>query len=306
MRAQLRDPAAHQHRDPVRVPHRRDAMRDKDRRAVAHHLAQLSQDRLFRVGVHTGQRIVQHQNRGIPHHCARNRRALLLAAGERDASLAHRGVHPMRKLLELAADMRHLGRRQHILGRSVWRAKGDVLPDRFAEQERLLRHETNIRPQRRQRIIPHRPVVDQHHARIGVPRRRADRIDIDVIDSRNQPHHGRLARARRPHQRQARPRRYLQVDIVQHLYRLAVRIRVSEVQMPELDLALQPRLRSQRRVRRRIVNRRLFLHQLINADHRSRAALHQVHDPPQRNYRPRQHHHVGVEGDELAHCDPAC
>ena len=88
---------------------------------------------------------------------------------------------------------------------------------------------------------------------------------------------------------------------MQHLHRLAFCVGVSKVEMTKLDLALQPSLRPEHPVRRRVIDRRLLRHQFVDADHRGRAALHQVHHPAQRNHRPGEHHHVGVEGHELAH-----
>ena len=58
----------------------------------AHDVAQPRQDLFFGVGVHRRQRIVQNQDRGIDDDGARDGRALLLAARQRDAALADQRV----------------------------------------------------------------------------------------------------------------------------------------------------------------------------------------------------------------------
>ena len=45
--------------------------------------------------------------------------------------------------------------------------------------------------------------------------------------------------------------------------------------------------------------------ELVDAAHRGRAPLHQIHRPAQRDHRPDQHREVHAEGDELADADRA-
>ena len=81
--------------------------------------AQPTQNALFRVCVHAGQRVVKNQNRRPPQQSAGNCGALLLPAGEGYAAFAHHGFKALRKLLELAADVRGFGGIQHLLGLGV-------------------------------------------------------------------------------------------------------------------------------------------------------------------------------------------
>ena len=48
-----------------------------------------------------------------------------------------------------------------------------------------------------------------------------------------------------------------------------------------------------------------LLHQIIDAAERGRAALRQIDNPPERDHRPDQHSHVGVEHHEVADADVA-
>ena len=97
VRAALDDAAAVEHDDLIGVAHGRDAVRDDDRRPLPHHAAQPRQDLLLRVGVHRRQRVVQDQDARIDHQRARERRALLLAARQRDAALADQRVVALRE-----------------------------------------------------------------------------------------------------------------------------------------------------------------------------------------------------------------
>ena len=69
-----------------------DAVRDKDRGSLAHHVAQPAENAFFGVGVDARKRVVEHQNFRLAQDGARERRPLLLAAGKRDAALADHGV----------------------------------------------------------------------------------------------------------------------------------------------------------------------------------------------------------------------
>src|SRR3954471_5168226 len=82
------NPAPLEDEDLVRVANGGDAMRDDDRGALPHDPAQPRQDLLLRVRIHGRERIVEDQHPRIDHQGPRERRALLLAARERDATLA--------------------------------------------------------------------------------------------------------------------------------------------------------------------------------------------------------------------------
>ena len=97
--------------------------------------------------------------------------------------------------------MRRFCRLQQILGVGMRSAKGQVLANRLAEEESLLRHHADVAPQDRQRILAHRPPVDEQRA-FG-----------RFVEPRNQVGESGLAASRRPHNRQARSRRNVQRDV---------------------------------------------------------------------------------------------
>ena len=95
-------------------------------------------------------------------------------------------------------------RRRLDLGRrGVRPAEGDVLPDRAAEQERLLRHDAHLRAQRPHGDVAQVVAVDQHAA-LG-----------RVVEARDQLRERRLAGAGLADQRHGLPGRHVQVDVGQ-------------------------------------------------------------------------------------------
>src|SRR2546425_12324716 len=88
MRASLYDATPLEHEDQVGVDDRREAVRDRERRAVAGDLLQLGLDRLLRLGGERGRRFVEDQDRGILENGARDRDTLLFAAGELEPAFA--------------------------------------------------------------------------------------------------------------------------------------------------------------------------------------------------------------------------
>jgi hypothetical protein len=80
VRAVRGDPAALQHDDLVGERDRREAMRDHERGAALHHLAERQLDLLLGGGVDRGGRVVEHEDAGVREQRARDRDALALAA----------------------------------------------------------------------------------------------------------------------------------------------------------------------------------------------------------------------------------
>ena len=93
VRAVLDRVAVLHHDDPLGEAQRGTAVRDQDRGAVLHDLAQRRVDLLLGARVDRRRRVVEDENARIGEHRARDRDALPLAAGEREAAFAdHRVV----------------------------------------------------------------------------------------------------------------------------------------------------------------------------------------------------------------------
>ena len=176
MRAELDDAAADQHRNLVRVTHRRDAVRDEERGATLHDALQLAQDLLLGVGVDAGKSVIQDQDPGITDDRAGNGRALFLSAGESDAALADHGRKTGRELLKFAPDVRRLRRLEHLCFAGLRSTKRNILANRLAEEKRLLGNEADVRAQQLERIIADRAAVNQNRSRGCIVKPR-DQID---------------------------------------------------------------------------------------------------------------------------------
>ena len=156
-RAALGDAAVAQHHDLVGVEQGRQAVAGDDHRAALALRAQCGQDVRLGAGVHGRERVVEQQQGRVGQQRARDRHALALAARQRDAALAHRGVVALGQALDVVVH-RRLARRGLDLG-AAWRraAPARCSRPRGREQEGLLRHPGDARAQRRQRVVGQRP-----------------------------------------------------------------------------------------------------------------------------------------------------
>ena len=175
MRAALDDSPIAQHHDLIGVLHGRDAVGNQHRRPLPQDRIQAAQDSLFGSRIHAGKGIVQDQNFGIADHGAGDGRALLLAAGERDAALADHGVEFGGELIDFSGDAGDLGGIVNLLVGGVIDAEGEVFAQGLAEQESVLRHVTHRPPQRFERPFPNRTAIDQQRSRRRVPEPRDQR-----------------------------------------------------------------------------------------------------------------------------------
>ena len=92
MAAALDDAAGVHHQDLVGAHHGREPVRDHERGAADADAVELGLDRLLGRGVERGGRLVEDQDRRILQQRARDRDALLLAAGELEPALADLGL----------------------------------------------------------------------------------------------------------------------------------------------------------------------------------------------------------------------
>jgi hypothetical protein len=239
-RALLDDDALLDHRDHVGVADRREAVRNDDGGAAAHHLLErLLHDRLA-ARVERRRRLVEQNDFRIAHKGARDRHALLLAARQLRALGADDGVVAVRerrdevvavggarRRLDLRARHRllaALGERDAVVGRQHG-AERDVLGDRAREQHRLLADEADLRA----------PPVD-------VERRERHAVDRDLaaerrVEALEQADHGALAAARLADERHGGARLDFEREAAQHRH-VGAR-RVDKVHVAHDDAALQ-------------------------------------------------------------------
>jgi hypothetical protein len=107
--AEFDDASLVENGDAVGVADGGDAVRDEDGGASAHEIAQVVENFVFGVGVDAGEGVVEDKDAGAAEDGAGDGGALLLAAGEGDAALAHRGVVAVGKRLDVGGDVGGLG-----------------------------------------------------------------------------------------------------------------------------------------------------------------------------------------------------
>ena len=220
MRALLGNGAMLEDEDALGHANRRHAMGDQDGRAAFHDSRQCAQNSLFGERVHACQRVIQNQQTRIAQHRAGNGRALLLASGKRNASLADNGSEPVRKGLDIRSESSDFSGRSDLLGRGFRYAERDVFGDGRGEQERLLRHHADLPAEVRGVECPQRNSIQPHFARGR------------ILQPRDEADQGCLTAARVADYRHGRARLNAQIQAFQRGARVKLQSNVAK-----LDLA---------------------------------------------------------------------
>ena len=197
MRAAVGDPAGVQDHDPVGQVQRGPAVRDDQRGAAAHHLAQRGVDLRLQPGVDGRGGVVQDQQPRVGDQRPGQRHPLPLAAGQGQALLADHGVVALRQPGDELVRLGRPGRRQDLLVGGVGPAVGDVGPHGVGEQEAVLHDQ----PDRGAQGVPGQvgDVVpaDPDHAGLGVVEARQQLRQGGLAGAGRADHGDGLARLRR-------------------------------------------------------------------------------------------------------------
>jgi len=119
-------------------------MCDDDGRSTSHQLVQGFDDGLFRGGIQTHGRLVKNQERSIADDCPGNGYSLALTAGERDSALADHGVVALRHFLDKLLRVGEFCSVPDFFGRGAGLPIGNVLPNRGAKEQRVLKDKTDL------------------------------------------------------------------------------------------------------------------------------------------------------------------
>ena len=179
------DPALVQDHDPVGQVQRGPAVRDDQRGAAPHHLAQRGVDLGLQARVDGRGRVVEQQQPGIGDQRPGQRHPLPLPAGQGKALLADHRVVALGQPDDELVRLGRLGRGDDLLVGRIRAAVGDVGPDRVGEQEAVLHDQADRGAQR----------VAGHVGDV-VPAD-ADRAGLRVVEAGQQQRQGGLARAGR-------------------------------------------------------------------------------------------------------------
>jgi hypothetical protein len=257
-------------------------VRDEQRRAALQHLAEVREDLRLGARVDRGEAVVEEEDRRIDRERPGDRRALPLSAREIDAALAEQRVEAGGERADLGEEARIVrGLREPGFVGGL-ETEADVLADRVAEQERVLRHVAARASELRER-----QTLDGNSVHENGAGRRVD-------EARHEREQRALARAGRADDRDRPPGGDAEGDAGESGRRGA---RVRERQVAELDVAADGI--ELRRVRQ-VGDVRRGLEHLGEAPHRHAPALPERHHPAQRDHGPHQHQPVLVERDEPA------
>ena len=116
-----------QDKDAVRMHQCADSVGDQDHRAAGRPLFQRLPDLRVRLGVDGGQRVIKDHDLRLPDQHLRNRRALLLSAGECHPPLADVRVVSFREMLNRVVQTRGPRRPAHLVQHHTLLCDGDVL-----------------------------------------------------------------------------------------------------------------------------------------------------------------------------------
>eukprot|EP00754_Rhynchopus_humris_P027249 Rhum_TRINITY_DN15076_c14_g1::Rhum_TRINITY_DN15076_c14_g1_i1::g.136803::m.136803 len=224
-----------QHQDGVAALHRRQPVRDDQRRQCTRRraLPQRRHRTRLRPRVQSRRGLVGKQDRRAAQQGAGDRHALLLAARQLHAHLAHTRLVLLREAQHSFVQPRLAHRVLHLLVRGVEAPVANVVHKRVVEQHRVLRDHAHVPAQTRALHSVHVLPVHEH-----LPRLR--RVELE-----QQLHERRLAAARRAHHAERRAGGDLEAHALQHL----LVVLVVEAHVAELDVTALVLERHHRRVR---------------------------------------------------------
>ena len=173
--------------------------------------AQCFVDPRFDVDVDGARRVVENQDRRVEQQRARDGDALTLTARERVAALADDGVVALGQAHDELVRVGRAGRGLDSSNRGVGSAVGDVVADRDRKEERLVEDDADVRAKRAERHVADVVAVD------------LDGAGGDVIEARQQPRDGRLARPGAPDERDGLAGRDVGVKVAEDLGAVVVR-----------------------------------------------------------------------------------
>ena len=159
-------------------------MRDKQQGAIAGRLAHAFQQGMLGLSVEAGSGIIEHHDAGIPQQCPGKRHSLLLASRKGDATLADEGIQSIREVILVRAQQRDESGLADLFGSRVGPSQPDVVRNRAAEQERLLRHISDLLAEHIERQPPDTDAFEQDFApgRVVQPRHEAGKRGLAAAD----------------------------------------------------------------------------------------------------------------------------
>ena len=286
VRAVLHRAAALHHDDAVGETERGATVRDEDRGAVLHDLAQGGVDLFLGPRVDRRRRVVEHEDARVGEHRARDGDALALAARQREPAFAHERVVAVGERVDERRSPGDRRRTAHVVVGGVGPAVRDVVAHAVGEEERVLEHHSDLAPQGIERDVAHVDAVD------------LDRPLLAVVEAREEEADRRLAGTGGADECDGLTGRDPQREVGQH--RLRPEVPVGDVLDDDLPVGDMERFRVGF-----LGDNRVGVEDLEDAVGRGARLLRDRDDVGHHPHRREQLREVGGEGEERAERDLA-
>ena len=178
----------------------------------------------FAFGIESAGGLVEDEEAGVGEDGAGNREALPLSAAEEGAAVANLSIVALGLLHDEIVGLGYLRSTDYLLHRGLGHSEGDIVADGVVEEVGLLRDNSDMMAQRRERIGRERLAVDE------------DLAAAAVVETHEEVGQGALARPRAANKGHHGASGNRKADIVQHLDIGSV----AEVDILKLDALFEP------------------------------------------------------------------
>ena len=206
MRPAFDDLSFVEHQNFIGVLHGGKTVRDHQNRLFLRQLFKGELNLMFVLSARKSGCFIQNDDRRVFQNGARQRDALIFAAGEVSAAVSYNGVKPLREASDDFPALGGLGGAQNLLPRGVRPCGANVFQHRILEQPGILEHKGDLI---HQRLLSDLPYI--HAAHQNAPFR-------SVVKARNQLRSRGFAAAGRAHQRDGLSGRNLEGDMIQRFF----------------------------------------------------------------------------------------
>src|SRR5439155_4209599 len=201
----LHDPSLVQDEDSIGALDRGEAVRDDEHGAAPEEHLERLLDQKLRLGIEIRGRFVEKEERGVLEDGPRDRDPLPLPSREAQPAIADFRIVPRRHLADEAVGVRGERGAADRLPIGLHHAVGDVARHGVVEQQGILRHDPHHPPERSHVVVGQVVAVEEDSA-FGW-----------IVETRDEVHERRFARAARPDERDDLPRLDRERDVAEDL-----------------------------------------------------------------------------------------
>src|SRR6266404_7633473 len=194
MRAALDNPSRFDHEYLLGAPNRRKPMRDHERGAAAHQVAQALLNQRLGFGIEAGGGLIENEDARVSKNRAGDGDTLLLSAGEFDAAFPDDGIVFLLERFREFIDARDAASRYDFVFTGIRAVESHVFANRSVKQKSFLQDDAELRAIR----------IELDGGKVNAVHQHAS--TLRHVKRRDQSDDGRFSRAGRAHQRRYRSR----------------------------------------------------------------------------------------------------